>query len=129
MKKFGFLLEYYEYKVKCRAILSELDEIGEKNKDNPKFNEKEFEAQLIQRYLAIQSELLKFDLSTIPYTAWEDFLILTDKDYPVDLSNTHANIDFLIFDYDDGINFKGCKIKNLNSLNRMLKSSDFIRFI
>ena len=117
--------QFNEYKVKCRAILSELDEIGEKNKGNPKFNEKEFEAQLIQRYLAIQSELLKFDLSTIPYTAWEDFLILTDKDYPVDLSNTHANIDFLIFDYDDGINFKGCKIKNLNSLNRMLKSSDF----
>ena len=117
--------QFNEYKVKCRAILSELDEIGEKNKGNPKFNEKEFEAQLIQRYLAIQSELLKFDLSTIPYTAWEDFLILTDKDYPVDLSNTHANIDFLIFDYDDGINFKGCKIKNLNSLNRMLKSGDF----
>ena len=117
--------QFNEYKAKCRAILSELDETVEKNKDNPNFNKKEFEAQLIQRYLAIQSELLKFDLSTIPYTAWEDFLILTDKDYPVDLSNTHANIDFLIFDYDDGINFKGCKIKNLNSLNRMLKSSDF----
>ena len=119
------LEQFNEYKAKCRAILSELDETVEKNKDNPNFNKKEFEAQLIQRYLAIQSELLKFDLSTIPYTAWEDFLILTDKDYPVDLSNTHANIDFLIFDYDDGINFKGCKIKNLNSLNRMLKSSDF----
>lgn len=45
--------QFNEYKVKCRAILSELDEIGEKNKGNPKFNEKEFEAQLIQRYLAI----------------------------------------------------------------------------
>ena len=45
--------QFNEYKVKCRAILSKLDEIGEKNKGNPKFNEKEFEAQLIQRYLAI----------------------------------------------------------------------------
>ena len=119
--------QFNEYKAKCRAILSELYETVERNKDNPNFNRKEFMEQLKQRHLAIQSELLKFDLSTIPDFEWKGFPILTDKNHPVDLSNTHANIDFRFFKYSHGINFKGCKIKNLNSLNKhlMLKASAF----
>ena len=121
------LEQFNEYKAKCRAILSRQNETITKNRDDPNFNRKEFMEQLKQRHLAIQSELLNFDLSTIPDFEWEEFPILADKDHPVDLSNTHANIDFRFFKYSHGINFKGCKIKNLNLLNRrlMLKTSDF----
>lgn len=117
--------QFNEYKAKCRAILSKLNETITKKQDDPNFNRKEFMEQLKQRHLAIQSELLKFDLSTIPDFEWEGFPILADKDHPVDLSNTHANIDFRFFKYSYGINFKGCKIEGIEDVNRILKKSDF----
>ena len=119
------LEQFNEYKARCRAIIKEAEEEYEKNKDNPNYNSSELEATLVKRYLEVQGELLKFDLSPIPYSEWKDFQIMADKDHPVDLSSTHANIDFEVFEYNDGINFKGCKIQNIKSLKQILKSSDF----
>ena len=117
--------QFDEYKARCNALMKENADIYEKNKDNPDFNSDELVNQLISKYLEVQNELLKYDLSSIPASAWEDFMIFADRDNPVDLSSTHANIDFSVFRYMDGINFKGCNIKNLKSLNRILKSKDF----
>lgn len=119
------LEQFNEYKSRCRAIIKEAEEDYEKNKDNPNYNSDELESTLVKRYMEVQSELLKFDLSPIPFSEWKDFAIIADKDHPVDFSNTHANIDFSIFEYNGGINFKGCNIQNIKSLKQMLKSSDF----
>ena len=119
------LEQFNEYKSRCRAIIKEAEEDYEKNKDNPNYNSDELESTLVKRYMEVQSELLKFDLSPIPFSEWKDFVIIADKDHPVDFSNTHANIDFSIFEYNGGINFKGCNIQNIKSLKQMLKSSDF----
>lgn len=119
------LEQFNEFKNRCRAIIKETEEDYEKNKDNPNYNSSELEATLVKRYLEVQSELLKFDLSPIPFSEWKNFMIMADKDHPVDLSSTHANIDFSIFEYNGGINFKGCKIQNIRTLKQILKSSDF----
>lgn len=121
------LEQFNQYKERCKLIVDEVEDIYEQNTNNPDFDMAKFYEQFVQRYLAVQNELLQYDLSTIPYDEWRDFVILSNKQHPVDFSGTHANIDFSIFQYNDDakINFKGCNVRNLGSLNRILKSSDF----
>ena len=125
------LEQFNQYKERCKSIVDKMEDVYEQNTNNPNFDMNKFYEQFMQRYLEVQNELLKFDLSLIPYDVWRDFTILSSKDHPVDFSGTHANIDFSIFQYNDDaeINFKGCNIRNLSSLNRMLKSSDFDKVV
>ena len=125
------LEQFNQYKERCKSIVDKMEDVYEQNTNNPNFDMNKFYEQFMQRYLEVQNELLKFDLSLIPYDGWRDFTILSSKDHPVDFSGTYANIDFSIFQYNDDaeINFKGCNIRNLSSLNRMLKSSDFDKVV
>lgn len=38
------------------------------------------------KYLSIQNELLSYDLSNIPFEAWENIDIVSDYDYVADFS-------------------------------------------
>lgn len=70
--------------------------------------------EILENYTAIQNELLSYDLSDIPFEAWEN-IILFGYDV-LDLSQTHANIDFKLLEQcatENGINLKGCKVRNL----------------
>lgn len=72
--------------------------------------------EFLKPYTPILEELLQHDLSDIPAEEWDGIMIYNYGD--LDLSNTHANFDFkkVEISSDTPINFKGCKISNLNYL-------------
>ena len=72
--------------------------------------------RIVEQYLKIQNQLLEYDLSDIPFEAWDGVTIVSDKDHVVDFSKTKANIDFDLISYYGYGNFRGCNIKNLNLL-------------
>ncbi len=72
----------------------------------------------INKHINKQEELLSYDLSDIPFEAWEGIEIYNNKRHPMNFDGTKANIDFKLvkFHADDGIqnsSFKTCKIKNI----------------
>lgn len=107
------LEEFNEYKYKLITILSEAENFIEQNKDNKDFDEEKVEMEIEAKYLSIQNELLSYDLSNIPFEAWENIDIVSDYDYVADFSKTHANIDLELLTPYKGRNFTGCNIKNL----------------
>lgn len=68
---------------------------------------------LIENYWAKQKQLLSYDLSDIPFKAWEDLSIISSYDLLADFSNTKANIDMRLISNHRCI-FKSCNIKNLD---------------
>lgn len=75
------------------------------------------EQKYIEQYIEIQNRLLNYDLSDIPFEAWEGISLYSNDE--LDLSKTHANIDFsLLNDIQYGsINLKGCNAKGIQMLN------------
>ena len=69
---------------------------------------KNFEA-----YTKLLDELLTYDLSEIPFEEWKGLILY--KNGVLDLSKTHANIDFSLLAYIKytKINLKGCHVKNV----------------
>lgn len=89
------------------------------------FDSKKFTKHYIEEQLKLQNEVLKYDLSDIPYEAWEGFKFYSDTNNIFDLSNTNANIDFSFFRYDDNCIFKGCNIRNLDQISNSINKKNF----
>ena len=68
-------------------------------------------------YIRFQNELLSYDLSDIPFSSWEGLSLYSND--VLDLSNTHANIDFALLEDIDykTIRLHGCNIKNIELIN------------
>lgn len=121
------LEEFLNYK---NRLLEEFAKISEKaeNMDTDSLSE---EAQismimeLLKPYTPILEELLQHDLSDIPAEEWEGIMIYSFDN--LDLSKTHANFDFkkIEISSDSPINFKGCKVSNLNYLQAPLLEECF----
>ena len=88
-------------------------------------NEEKYHSYYVDAALELQTGLLSYDLSNIPFEAWEDFTILSDKEHYIDFSNTKANIDFSLVHYYGNANFQGCNIRNLDSIKKLLRRQDF----
>ena len=75
--------------------------------------------------ISIQSVLLNYDLSDIPFGAWKNFIFYGDDNHFIDFSNTNANLDFSIItvcnckDY----NFKNCNVKNIEEIYGLTANS------
>ena len=72
----------------------------------------------INNHIIKQEQLLSYDLSDIPFEAWEGIEIYNNKKHPMNFDGTKANIDFKFvrFHAENGIqnsSFKTCKIKNI----------------
>ena len=80
--------------------------------------------EFYEKYLSVEKELLDFDLSDIPFEAWQGMIIASNNDV-VDFSKTKANIDFNLVDCEGNINFSGCNVRNVGSLGRNLASVTF----
>ena len=93
--------------------------------NDPEFDKQTIESKFIEKYVAIQNQLLNYDLSDIPFEAWKGFGIYTDETHSVDFSKTMANIDFDLVEYDGNGNFRGCNVRNLEKLGRVLNPKDF----
>ena len=105
------LIQFQQYKNRLidmmESIGNEIDEYEEKNGNIT-------DEQIYERltpYLELEKELLSYDLSDIPFDTWEDISLVGDN---LDLSNSHANLDFSLIDFVEGSgNFKGCNVKGL----------------
>ncbi len=75
------------------------------------------EERFLREYNILQDRLLSSDLSDIPFEEWQGLYIFSDGE--LDLSKTHANIDFsLLADIDyDSINLDGCNIRGIQAIN------------
>ncbi len=62
-------------------------------------NEEDYHSYYVDAALELQDGLLSCDLSNIPFEAWKDFTILSDKEHYIDFSKTKANIDFSLVHY------------------------------
>ena len=72
--------------------------------------------ELLSDYNSLQEKLLSCDLSDIPFEEWDGLYLVVDN---LDLSKTHANIDFSIL---KGVSFSsisvdGCNIKGIEVLD------------
>lgn len=77
---------------------------------------KEYEEKIVFQYISIQEQLLSYDLSEIPFEEWKDLIILSTDEYHVDMSKTHANIDFLLVQDSGNVDYHGCHIRNLEKI-------------
>ena len=76
------------------------------------------EEELISGYYAIQEELLESDLSDIPFEEWKGVPLVGKNCEYLDLSKTHANIDFNLLEECayERINLKGCNVRGIDKI-------------
>lgn len=114
------LEEFRKYKEEQQQLLGRFNEGEEILKDSNNYNAEEFEKREIDELAKLQSKLLSYDLSDIPFEEWEDVILVSSDKYPADFSKTKANLDFEITDIPitgkEIYNFKGCNVKNIESL-------------
>ena len=119
------LEQFEQIKNQLADLIKQWDEDAELHKNDENYNENEIDEKYIERYLSIQNYLLSYDLSDIPFEAWEDFVILSDENHNTDFSKTRANIDFDLIDFGSYGNFRGCNVRNLATLGRTLNTNYF----
>ena len=120
------LEQFLQIKNQLSQLFEEYKNYIDKHEKDENYNEELIVQRFIDQYLEIQNRLLNYDLSDIPFDAWQDLFIISDKTNTLDLSKTRANIDFGIFEYYGSVNFKGCNVINLEKIPRkLINSNDF----
>ncbi len=117
--------QFEQIKEQINSIIKQLEDYSEKHDKDDDFNEEEVSKNFLNQLLPIQNRLLSYDLSDIPFENWKGIELFSDETHAIDFSNTHANIDFAIFDYWGNGNFKGCNVRNLIKIRRRLNPSEF----
>jgi len=119
LEEFNKLKE--EIQKKLEDIRESLDtEEYEKLSDE---EQKRVEEEAARDYAKVQNKLFQYDLSDIPFEAWEGlYLLFMDE---IDLSKSHPNLDFSIVELNSTVApiLKGCKIKRLDRISAPLEES------
>lgn len=114
------LSDFLITKQEFQKIIDEAIQEDSESKANPNYNQEEILEKFLTKHFNIQDNLLSFDLSDIPFEAWEGVRLFGLSGHSLDFSKTHANIDFsqLEITYDDDaiINFANCQVKNIAKL-------------
>ncbi len=114
------LEEFRKYKEERQQLISRLDEDEQSLRRNGNYNEADFLQKGLEELSGLQSRLLSYDLSDIPFEEWEDIALVSSDKYSADFSKTKANLDFhimgVLFTEKEVYNFKGCNVKNIESL-------------
>ena len=120
------LNQFNEFKQKMQKFIEQASIVVQQNQDNPNFDENMYEQQALSSYFNFQSQLLSYDLSEIPFEAWENLYIFSDEKHRADFSKSKANLDFEIInlDIDKFVNFKNCNIKNPQKIPVSLLRTD-----
>lgn len=112
--------EFRKYKEEQQQLVSRLDEEEKALIENGNYNEEDFLKKGLEQLSELQSRLLSYDLSDISFEEWKDIVLVSSDKYPADFSKTKANLDFEISDIPiigkEIYNFKGCNVKNIESL-------------
>ena len=119
--------EFRRFKEEFKKLINESSSFYDEHKDDENFDSNAFEQEITNRYLDLQNRLISYDLSLIPFEEWKDLDIVGDKDHVVDMSNTHANLDFNIIYNQSFINCKGCNVRNIQRKYLLLDENLFDR--
>lgn len=119
------LTQFKEMLQNIQDTLKKEYEIIEQNSKNPEFNEEEYINEAIDRIFKMQEKVLSYDLSDIPFEAWEGYEIFADENHIADFSKTKANIDFKYLNYRGYGRFQGCNVRNLEKIETNLNPQDF----
>lgn len=109
--------EFRKYKEQLQKIINDFKNNYEVMKNNPSYNEAQEEEKSIAAYFKIEQDLFSYDLSAIPYEEYQNLSIMATDQEELDLSNSHANIDFSLIEVFGHCNFKGCNLKNIEKVN------------
>ena len=120
------LEQFKQIKNQLAQIVKELQDNYEAHENDENYDYDKEEQRAVNQYLKIQNRLSQYDLSDIPYSEWSDMAILSDESHEADFSKTSANIDFKLVKYDGtNANFRGCNIRNLNSISSSYSPEQF----
>ena len=119
------LEQFQQIRNQLTQLVKEYEDNYEAHKNDENYDDSIEEQRLVDQYLEIQNRLLQYDLSDIPFEAWQGMAIMSDETHAVDFSKTRANIDFDLVEYWGNGNFRGCNVRNLEKLRRSLNPKDF----
>lgn len=119
------LEQFQQIRSQLSKLIQQYEAIYDTHKNDENYDDDLLEQRFIEQYLPIQNNLLNYDLSDIPFEAWQDFQIISDETHAVDFSKTKANIDFGLVEYYGNGNFRGCNVRNLDKIQRWLNPNDF----
>lgn len=117
--------KFKKIKSQFPLIIKQAEESYEANKDKKGYNPDEDIQRYYNQYFELQSQLLSYDLSDIPFDEWRDIELAADEKNILDFSKTNANIDISIVGYSEYVNYKSCNIRNMKSINRIINSDGF----
>ena len=122
------LEDFRKIKEELFILVKNFEQEIDENLYNKDYDENLKEQEFENKYFKMQSKLLAYDLSDIPFEEWEGIEIYSDDNSIADFSNTHANIDFSLINLDNYFvagSFKGCNIRNLKNLGYMIHEKNF----
>lgn len=119
------LEQFQQIKSQLSQLIQQYEDFYDTHKNDENYDDELLEQRFTEQYLSIQNRLLNYDLSDIPFEAWQDFQIMSDETHAVDFSKTKANIDFDVVEYYGNGNFRGCNVRNLDKIQRWLNPNDF----
>ena len=119
------LKQFQQIREQLTQLIKQSEDNYEAHKNDENYDDEVEDQKLADQYLAIQNRLLQYDLSDIPFEAWQGMQILSDETHAVDFSKTKANIDFDLVEYFKNGNFRGCNVRNLEKLGSHLNPKDF----
>lgn len=92
---------FNEYKQKMKTLMSWAEEYSNQHEKDDNFDSQKFEQEVAKQYLELQEKLLSYDLSDIPFEAWQDLIINYGRggDFGADFSKAKANIDYNNYDF------------------------------
>lgn len=112
------LEEFEKIKKEIMDFSKRIEEDLDAHKNDNDYVEKLYASALVE-YLQMQNRLLSYDLSDIPFEAWEGLFLFSDEKQTIDLSKTHANIDFSLVGFQGNGIFTGCNLRNTDILNNL----------
>lgn len=78
------LEQFQQIKSQLSQLIKQSDDFYDAHKNDENFDYELFEERFTEPYLSIQNRLLNYDLSDIPFEAWQDFQIMSDETHAVD---------------------------------------------
>ena len=110
------LEKFQQIKNQLKQVEKEYEDNYEKYQNDENYDDSAEEQKVVDKYFEIQNRLCKYDLSDIPFEAWQGMTIISDETHQADFSKTRANIDFAMVEYAGNANFRGCKVINLGKI-------------
>ena len=72
-----------------QKLIEDYQGLAEANKDNPDFDEEKEQQIVLNKYVELQTDLLNYDLSEIPFEEWANFVLITED---FNLENALKNV-------------------------------------